>query len=213
MPPDRRPGRRSATGSGPRPDALQRRGAGHGGLRDGAGRDPLGGSGRARTCRRLRRRNAAVPAGRAAHGVGADAGRHPDHAHHRQHGGPLDGARAGGRGDRRRGPHRGQRRRGEQDRNLLGGGAREGERRAVLSSPRPSRRSTCDTSGDLDPDRGAPARRRSRTTADGTWLPPACRVRNPAFDVTPHRYVTAIICERGIARAPYEESLRAWPGR
>jgi methylthioribose-1-phosphate isomerase len=34
-------------------------------------------------------------------------------------------------------------------------------------------------------------------------------VRNPAFDVTPHRYVTAIICENGIARPPYAESLRA----
>ncbi len=32
---------------------------------------------------------------------------------------------------------------------------------------------------------------------------------NPAFDVTPARYVTAIITERGIARAPYEESLRS----
>jgi methylthioribose-1-phosphate isomerase len=34
-------------------------------------------------------------------------------------------------------------------------------------------------------------------------------VRNPAFDVTPHRYVTAIVCERGVARAPYDASLRA----
>jgi methylthioribose-1-phosphate isomerase len=33
-------------------------------------------------------------------------------------------------------------------------------------------------------------------------------IANPAFDVTPHRYVTAIITERGVARAPYEESLR-----
>jgi methylthioribose-1-phosphate isomerase len=32
-------------------------------------------------------------------------------------------------------------------------------------------------------------------------------VENPAFDVTPHRYVTAIITERGVARAPYTESL------
>jgi len=32
-------------------------------------------------------------------------------------------------------------------------------------------------------------------------------VANPAFDVTPARYVTAIVCERGVARAPYEESL------
>ena len=31
---------------------------------------------------------------------------------------------------------------------------------------------------------------------------------NPAFDVTPARYVTAIITERGVLRAPYSESLR-----
>jgi methylthioribose-1-phosphate isomerase len=39
--------------------------------------------------------------------------------------------------------------------------------------------------------------------------PEAARVRNPAFDVTPSRYVTAIITERGIARSPYSESLAA----
>jgi methylthioribose-1-phosphate isomerase len=39
--------------------------------------------------------------------------------------------------------------------------------------------------------------------------PEGVSVRNPAFDVTPHRYVTAIICERGVARPPYAESLRA----
>jgi methylthioribose-1-phosphate isomerase len=33
-------------------------------------------------------------------------------------------------------------------------------------------------------------------------------VENPAFDVTPSRYVTAIISERGVARAPYEKSLK-----
>jgi methylthioribose-1-phosphate isomerase len=33
-------------------------------------------------------------------------------------------------------------------------------------------------------------------------------VQNPAFDVTPSRYVSAIITEKGVARAPYEESLR-----
>ncbi len=44
----------------------------------------------------------------------------------------------------------------------------------------------------------------------GTRLAPAgVSVRNPAFDVTPSRYVTAIVCERGVARAPYAESLRA----
>jgi methylthioribose-1-phosphate isomerase len=33
-------------------------------------------------------------------------------------------------------------------------------------------------------------------------------VENPAFDVTPARYVAAIITEKGVARAPFEESLR-----
>jgi methylthioribose-1-phosphate isomerase len=38
--------------------------------------------------------------------------------------------------------------------------------------------------------------------------PDGTAVKNPAFDVTPNRYVTAIITENGVARAPYEESLR-----
>jgi methylthioribose-1-phosphate isomerase len=37
--------------------------------------------------------------------------------------------------------------------------------------------------------------------------PEAAKVRNPAFDVTPHKYIAGIITERGIARAPYSESL------
>ena len=39
-------------------------------------------------------------------------------------------------------------------------------------------------------------------------VPDGVQVENPAFDVTPAKYVTAIITERGIVRAPYEESLR-----
>jgi methylthioribose-1-phosphate isomerase len=39
--------------------------------------------------------------------------------------------------------------------------------------------------------------------------PEGVSVRNPAFDITPHRYVTAIITERGIAKAPYTDSLRS----
>jgi methylthioribose-1-phosphate isomerase len=39
-------------------------------------------------------------------------------------------------------------------------------------------------------------------------VPEGVQVENPAFDVTPAKYVTAIITERGIARAPYERSLR-----
>jgi len=39
--------------------------------------------------------------------------------------------------------------------------------------------------------------------------PDGVSIENPAFDVTPAKYVAAIITERGIARMPYEESLRA----
>jgi methylthioribose-1-phosphate isomerase len=39
--------------------------------------------------------------------------------------------------------------------------------------------------------------------------PEGVEVRNPAFDVTPSRYIAAIICERGVARPPYLDSLRA----
>jgi methylthioribose-1-phosphate isomerase len=39
--------------------------------------------------------------------------------------------------------------------------------------------------------------------------PEGASVWNPAFDVTPARLVAGIITERGIARAPYADSLRA----
>ncbi|MFZ3368010.1 MAG: S-methyl-5-thioribose-1-phosphate isomerase, partial [Candidatus Sulfotelmatobacter sp.] len=39
-------------------------------------------------------------------------------------------------------------------------------------------------------------------------VPDGVSIENPAFDVTPARYVAAIITERGIARAPYLESLQ-----
>ena len=38
--------------------------------------------------------------------------------------------------------------------------------------------------------------------------PEGVAVENPAFDVTPAKYVTAIITEKGIVRPPYEDSLR-----
>jgi len=40
-------------------------------------------------------------------------------------------------------------------------------------------------------------------------IAPDVKAAHPAFDVTPARYITAIITERGIARAPYTDSLRA----
>ncbi len=38
--------------------------------------------------------------------------------------------------------------------------------------------------------------------------PDGVGVVNPAFDVTPNRYVTAIVCENGVARPPFTEALR-----
>jgi methylthioribose-1-phosphate isomerase len=38
--------------------------------------------------------------------------------------------------------------------------------------------------------------------------PDGTKVKNPAFDMTPNRYVTGIITERGVAQAPYEVSLK-----
>jgi methylthioribose-1-phosphate isomerase len=39
--------------------------------------------------------------------------------------------------------------------------------------------------------------------------PDGVAVRNPAFDVTPQRYITAIITERGVVHPPYREALAA----
>lgn len=39
---------------------------------------------------------------------------------------------------------------------------------------------------------------------------PDVAVRNPAFDVTPAKLISAIISEKGIARPPYGKSLKAW---
>jgi methylthioribose-1-phosphate isomerase len=46
------------------------------------------------------------------------------------------------------------------------------------------------------------------THIHGVAIAPAgIQVANPAFDITPHSYITAIITEAGIARPPYNESL------
>jgi len=42
--------------------------------------------------------------------------------------------------------------------------------------------------------------------------PEGVRVANPAFDVTPHRYITAIITDGGIARPPFGAALAALAG-
>jgi methylthioribose-1-phosphate isomerase len=42
----------------------------------------------------------------------------------------------------------------------------------------------------------------------GVCIAPECQVANPAFDVTPTKYITAIITERGIIRPPFGEGIR-----
>jgi methylthioribose-1-phosphate isomerase len=38
-------------------------------------------------------------------------------------------------------------------------------------------------------------------------VPEGSTARNPAFDVTPHRYLTGVVTERGVARPPYLHTL------
>jgi methylthioribose-1-phosphate isomerase len=49
---------------------------------------------------------------------------------------------------------------------------------------------------------------REVTHLGGRQLTPAgAHIRNPAFDVTPHRFIAGIITEKGIFRAPYIDTL------
>ena len=59
---------------------------------------------------------------------------------------------------------------------------------------------------------GIPIEERSArevTHVGGSQMSPVgALIWNPAFDVTPHRFITGIITERGIFRPPYSESLK-----
>ena len=39
--------------------------------------------------------------------------------------------------------------------------------------------------------------------------PDGASIRNPAFDITPHRYITAIVTDRGVFHPPFIDSLKA----
>jgi methylthioribose-1-phosphate isomerase len=43
---------------------------------------------------------------------------------------------------------------------------------------------------------------------DHQLAPDGINVHNPAFDVTPHQFITAIITDKGVARPPYVKSLK-----
>ncbi|ADW68321.1 S-methyl-5-thioribose-1-phosphate isomerase [Granulicella tundricola] len=62
--------------------------------------------------------------------------------------------------------------------------------------------------GDLIPIEQRDAR--EVTHSNGRQMTPTgVGIENPAFDVTPFKYITAIITERGVLKAPFEESIRA----
>ena len=117
-------------------------------------------------------------------------------------------SRGRGRGRRRRGrPHRRQRRRRQQDRHVLARRARQGERHPVL------RRRADDDGRPRCPD-GAAIPIEERSAGGGPVVrratrsrPPASCARHAAFDVTPARYVTAIVTDRG--RLPRRRTARA----
>ncbi|MGE5140249.1 MAG: S-methyl-5-thioribose-1-phosphate isomerase, partial [Rudaea sp.] len=51
------------------------------------------------------------------------------------------------------------------------------------------------------------------TTIEGVrFAPDGVRAANPAFDVTPHRFITAIVTEQGIIYPPFEKNLARLPG-
>lgn len=60
--------------------------------------------------------------------------------------------------------------------------------------------------GDAIPIEERPAREVTHI-GDKQLAPSGIKVANPAFDVTPHALVTAVITERGVARPPYLRSL------
>ena len=97
--------------------------------------------------------------------------------------------------------------------SVLGGNAAQGAALAAAAHGLPFLVAAPWSSIDLHTPDGAgiPIEERAAeevTHHGGRRLAPAgVKVRNPAFDVTPSRYVTAIITERGIARAPYPGAL------
>lgn len=63
-------------------------------------------------------------------------------------------------------------------------------------------------SGDLIPIEQRAAR--EVTHIRGVQIAPdGVKIENPAFDVTPHAYITGIITEKGVAKPPYDESIPA----
>src|ERR1700731_1275912 len=168
-----------------------------------AGRHP-GGYRFRKKAARFRRRDPTVSSRLTAHRMGADERRHSDHAHRGQHGGikaVIVGAdRIAANGDVAN-------KIGTYSVAVL---AKEHAIPFYVAAPW----STVDMNmpnGD-----GIPIEQRSPREvthhAGKQVAPDGVLVENPAFDVTPNKYVTAIVTERGIARAPYGDALKELAG-
>jgi methylthioribose-1-phosphate isomerase len=102
-------------------------------------------------------------------------------------------------------PYGGQRRCGQQDRHLPRSGGAGAREQAFPSTPScPPAPSTLNlATGDL-----IPIEERDMaevlSVIDTPIAPPGITARNPAFDVTPHRYVTGIVTEAGIVYPPFD---------
>ena len=110
---------------------------------------------------------------------------------------------------RRRRPHRRQRRHRQQDRHLRRLHPRQRARHPLLRRrPLVHHRPRTPRTATSSPSSSATAR--EVTHSNGKQMTPhGVAIENPAFDVTPAKYITAIITERGVLRAPFNESIRA----
>ena len=155
-PPRRRPDPPGAQGRRPgqRPDPLQRRLAGDGGLGHGAGAH-LPRPRRGRADPRLGRRDPAAQPGLGADRLGARPARRAPHRHRRQRRRPPDAPGPGRPLHRGLRPHRVERRRLQQDRHLSEGARRPRHGRALLRRPAVLHRRLVAHHRRRHPDRGA----------------------------------------------------------
>ena len=114
---------------------------------------------------------------------------------------------------RRRRPHRRQRRHREQDRHLFASPCSPRRTASPSTSRRRRRRST----STARTERQIPIEERASaevlSIAGHAIAPDGCHgARHVAFDVTPARYVTAIVTDEGICRPPYDREPRGAAG-
>ena len=181
-----RHGARLRPRAGPHPHPLQRRRARHRRLRHGPGRHPRRARGRAGRVDVFADETRPLLQGARLTAWELTRGRHPRHAHLRQHGGRAHGPGQGGPRRRRRRPHRRQRRHGQQDRHLLRSPSWPRTTASPSTSRPPAAPSTRRprTASAIPIEERAPDEVTSASAARAS-RPTGVPALNPAFDVTP----------------------------